>query len=1032
MRLKILTLTFTCCLLLAAAFIHAETYYVAKNGNDNASGTSWSQAWATTEKVNLSLQAGDTVLFGTGRWFDTQIFPPMGGQTAGWTVYACSTFADGGDGSDTWWDAQLVGGDSVLNWTPYDLSNGRNIWRASWVGNGCWYGSPDNDNGSRSFTLVQDDSLLKCELTVGAIQQEGQWTHIESEDMIYAWILDGKDPNDLEMISSCKPVFKFYDDAHDKIKVYGLDLRAGKQGVVLFTNGACDSIQIVHCKLRHVGHDYGENPALVMSRTKAFGPPIYFKFVTNALIRGCDISSARGTHASYYEHNGTGIEMYCTKFTTVDSCYIHDVGGDGVYWKNELDPVPDSLAEGNVVKFTRFKNIRYYGVGAGKNAMHDSVYGCTFENIGETAINLAYQNTYHYGGHFIANNTLYNASQFWWTRYGQTGTAPSELKYNVFYDRGSPTYNPDYYANFMRFGEAATTGEQNRQYYTVDSNMYYDPDQSFNGYANNGTQNWSGWQALGLDTHGQWNDPGFTDPANGDFSRPNASQEMNVTYGGRTWYLFGAWQPGDPPPDTGNGGGGEEPTDDNLALNMTPNVSGTYAGYLAANLTDGVDNPTGGPSTTWASDQSTQAHWVEINFGGDYTVEGVKLYWAWNSFRSEWAVSQQFQVQYWNGSSYQNIVSVNTGDTLSFVTTQDTVTAHTGNAVTYTSNDSCVTAIGFTPVTTSRIRVYQPGNMGSVNYPTIMWLSEFEIWNKDVVPPAIESPDLGALPGVRNGQIELFWKAPGDDVLFGRARGYNIKISQEPFTAADWNSLPSFFDPPVPKPPGQQEHLIISNLEAGEKYYLALKAYDEAGNYSAMTNVAEVTAFLSPFALDDDDTLNIESPLPGATLHTSRPIFTVRNIDDADTNLYYFEVARDAGFSDMVAVSEQVIQEPWATTSWQTNETLRRGVTYYWRARANNLFISETQTFTVAPQTHAYPNPFNRQFTEQAIFTELPEEGDIILMTVSGTTIRYLTNNNGNDIYWDGMNQDGEPVSSGTYLWFVEGTDINGKIVVTY
>ncbi|MGB5107527.1 MAG: hypothetical protein WBP29_02670, partial [Candidatus Zixiibacteriota bacterium] len=55
--------------------------------------------------------------------------------------------------------------------------------------------------------------------------------------------------------------------------------------------------------------------------------------------------------------------------------------------------------------------------------------------------------------------------------------------------------------------------------------------------------NWTQWRALGHDTHSFNTNPGLANPAGRDFSRPSSVQEMNVTYGGRTWTRFGAWQP---------------------------------------------------------------------------------------------------------------------------------------------------------------------------------------------------------------------------------------------------------------------------------------------------------------------------------------------------------------------------------------------------------------------------------------------------------------------------------------------------------
>ena len=1017
MRLKFFLPIVTLCVFIISPAIFAETYYVSMTGNDNASGTSWSQAWRSTTKVSNSLNAGDTVLFGTGKWFNTQIVPPEGGGTAGWTVYACSTFAAGGDGSDSWNRTMISGGDSVLNWTQYDVSGGRNIWQASWSGSGCWSGAASNDGGSRSFMLTQNDKLLKCVLSVGDINEEGKWTHIESSGRIYAWIENGQNPNNTEMISSCKPVFRFPSDNHKKIKLYGLDLRHGKQGVVLFTSGACDSIQIIHCRLKHVGHDFGENPAVIMSRAKNFDGP-YFKFASHILIRGCDISSSRGTAASYYEHAGTGIEMYCTKYAVVDSCYIHDVYGNGVMWKNQDALSNDSIAVGNVVKFTTFENIVEFGYVGGNNSYKDSVYGCTFINCGEAGMDPNHGSSIDFGRHFLCNNTFYRCSMFLWNRYPMiSNDSTCQFKYNIMYSNEADN-PPDYYGNWVRMGPGQAG-------YQIDYNIWYDPASSFDGLSTCGSS-WSAWQSCGFDQHGAIANPGFANVSANNFSRPSSTAEINVTYGGKTWTRIGAWQPGDDvPPDT------TQP-DGNLAAGITPTVSGTYTGYSVAAITDGATVPDGGPSTTWASEQSSNAHWVVIDFGQNRTFEGIRIYWAWNSFGSSWTNSQRYQIQRWNGSAYVDVITVSTADTLSFVTTEDTVVAHTGHSVTVQSNDSCVTVTGFSPITTSRLRIYQPPNMGSVGYPTIMWMTELEVYNLDIVPPAIETPDLGALPGSKNGQIDLFWKAPGDDGLFGTAGHYVLKYKKSMFTTADWDNLPSLFNPPTPSVAGSQESMTANGMEPGVTYFIALKAFDEAGNESPMTNPAEVVAFQSQIAQGTEDSLFIESPVPGAELHTAHPILTVKNYDRADTNVYFFEVSRNIGFTNLIAVSGDVIQEPWETTSWQVTESLHSGTDYYWRARANGAIMSDIYEFTVAPQTHAYPNPFNRSTADRAVFTELPLQGNIVLMTVSGTTVKYLANTNGEDVSWDGTNQQGEPLASGTYLWFVEGTDVNGKIVLTY
>ncbi len=159
---------------------------------------------------------------------------------------------------------------------------------------------------------------------------------------------------------------------------------------------------------------------------------------------------------------------------------------------------------------------------------------------------------------------------------------------------------------------------------------------------------------------------------------------------------------------------------ENRAVGRTATVSGTYAGYSAAPLTDGVIAPRSS-AATWASDQSTQPHWVEIDFGATRPVNGVRIYWAWNSARSAWMVSQQYTIQRWNGSAYVDVVTVNNP----------------------TATDSFSVTV-FPTVNAQRMRIYQPANMGPVLYQTIMWQTEIKI-EYDTIPPG-KVNDLGALP----------------------------------------------------------------------------------------------------------------------------------------------------------------------------------------------------------------------------------------------------------------------------------------------
>jgi len=78
--------------------------------------------------------------------------------------------------------------------------------------------------------------------------------------------------------------------------------------------------------------------------------------------------------------------------------------------------------------------------------------------------------------------------------------------------------------------------------YAVDEQVYICGDLSEGHWELDSTD----WAALGYDLHSTWVEDidsiYWTNPSNGDFSRPTISSEMNRTYGGRTWDIYGAIQ----------------------------------------------------------------------------------------------------------------------------------------------------------------------------------------------------------------------------------------------------------------------------------------------------------------------------------------------------------------------------------------------------------------------------------------------------------------------------------------------------------
>jgi hypothetical protein len=117
-------------------------------------------------------------------------------------------------------------------------------------------------------------------------------------------------------------------------------------------------------------------------------------------------------------------------------------------------------------------------------------------------------------------------------------------------------------------------------------------------------------------------------------------------------------------------------------------------------------------------------------------------------------------------------------------------------------------------------------------------------------PAAITT--LSALASSGGGQIRLWWSAPGDDGWSGTATSYDIRFStmesESPATSesnfTDADSLAPYCMGGVPAPlvSGTTQFVVLSGLIPETTYYFAVKAADEASNWSGLSNGATVPA----------------------------------------------------------------------------------------------------------------------------------------------------------------------------------------------
>lgn len=123
----------------------------------------------------------------------------------------------------------------------------------------------------------------------------------------------------------------------------------------------------------------------------------------------------------------------------------------------------------------------------------------------------------------------------------------------------------------------------------------------------------------------------------------------------------------------------------------------------------------------------------------------------------------------------------------------------------------------------------------------------------DTTPPAAVT-DL--VVGTVSDQIAVLnWTAPGDDGGVGVAAEYDLRMSQQVITEGGFAGATPLPGPPVPVGAGSAQSYVVLGLTPGTRYYFALRTRDDAGNWSAISNVPSATTdtadHMPPAAVDD-------------------------------------------------------------------------------------------------------------------------------------------------------------------------------------
>jgi hypothetical protein len=121
----------------------------------------------------------------------------------------------------------------------------------------------------------------------------------------------------------------------------------------------------------------------------------------------------------------------------------------------------------------------------------------------------------------------------------------------------------------------------------------------------------------------------------------------------------------------------------------------------------------------------------------------------------------------------------------------------------------------------------------------------------DIIAPAA-IVDL-AVTHYTTSTVTLEWTAPGDDSTTGVAIAYDLRASYDTITDENFSEAYQFDDAPPPLPAGLTQSNTIEGLDAGQKYYFAIKTRDNMGNWSGLSNCVSVTC-LTDFVVNFPDT----------------------------------------------------------------------------------------------------------------------------------------------------------------------------------
>ena len=117
-------------------------------------------------------------------------------------------------------------------------------------------------------------------------------------------------------------------------------------------------------------------------------------------------------------------------------------------------------------------------------------------------------------------------------------------------------------------------------------------------------------------------------------------------------------------------------------------------------------------------------------------------------------------------------------------------------------------------------------------------LNIFRAIEDDTISPATIN-DL-AVNTIEKFSVTLNWTASGDDNNNGTPHHYDLRYSNTPIDALNFDTASTVDEVFANGPAGTLESFKVTNLKPGTEYYFAIKAVDNVGNSSSLSNILTV------------------------------------------------------------------------------------------------------------------------------------------------------------------------------------------------